>query len=89
MSKRKTTAPGYRNKNGQVNLSRTEPPRRGTDYGQHIYILHCLGCGRNYGANGSDIWQRKCPYCQGGTPGLELTSAELALEGSAVIEKEP
>jgi hypothetical protein len=29
-------------------------------------------CGHVYGANGSDIWLRKCPYCQGGAEGLPL-----------------
>jgi len=35
--------------------------------------LECLEnqCGHEYGANGSDIFQRKCPKCQGGKPGIE------------------
>jgi hypothetical protein len=29
-------------------------------------------CGHKYGSNGSDNFQRKCPSCQGGAPGLTL-----------------
>ena len=54
-----TTIPGYENKNGQVVIERTD--RKGTDHLQYVYILRCKHCGRKYGANGSDIWQRKCP----------------------------
>ncbi len=38
----------------------------GTDNQQWFYEMECLGCGYKYYANGSDIWQRKCPKCQGG-----------------------
>ena len=54
-----TTIPGYENKNGQVVIEHTD--RRGTDHLQYVYVLQCKICGRKYGANGSDIWQRKCP----------------------------
>jgi hypothetical protein len=64
----KTTKPGYRNRNDQVNLRPTGLP--GTDHGQSIYVLRCERCSNEYGANGSDIFQRKCPRCQNGAPGL-------------------
>ncbi len=35
-----------------------------------VYVLQCGGCRHEYGANGSDIFQRRCPACQGGRPGL-------------------
>jgi hypothetical protein len=54
-----TTIPGFENKNGQVVLQRTS--RKGTDHLQYVYILRCKHCGGEYGANGSDIWLRKCP----------------------------
>ena len=73
----KTTIRGYENGNGQANLGSTEPPRAGNDHLQFVYVMHCPLCVRNYGANGSDIWQRKCPFHQGGMPGLELTDDEL------------
>jgi len=43
----------------------------GTDHLQTAYKLECLACGEIYGANGSDIFQRKCPKCQDGAPGIE------------------
>jgi hypothetical protein len=63
-----TTAPGYRNRNGQTVLRSTG--LAGTDHGQSVYVLQCGGCKHEYGSNGSDIFQRRCPVCQGGRPGL-------------------
>jgi hypothetical protein len=63
-----TTQPGYTNRNGQVVIRPTQLP--GNDHLQFIYVLRCGGCDSEYGANGSDIFQRKCPSCQGGAPGL-------------------
>ncbi|MCE5972426.1 hypothetical protein LZA78_02840 [Sinirhodobacter sp. WL0062] len=63
-----TTVPGYRNPNGQIVIRATGLP--GTDHNQQVYQLACEHCGLNYGANGSDIHQRKCPSCGGGRPGL-------------------
>jgi hypothetical protein len=65
-----TTRPGYRNRNGQVVIGPTDLP--GTDHNQLVYRLFCGRCGLNYGANGSDIHARKCPYCGGGRPGLAI-----------------
>jgi len=64
----KTTKAGYVNKNGQEVLRATDLP--GNDQNQVVYVLRCGSCGHRYGANGSDIWQRKCPACGGGTAGL-------------------
>ena len=46
--------------------------RSGNDHLQRAYRMRCLqsGCGHVYGANGSDIFQRKCPRCQGGATGI-------------------
>lgn len=60
----KTTEQGYVNRNNQENLGRTS--ELGTDFGQWFYQMKCLYCGHTYKANGSDIFQRKCPKCQGG-----------------------
>lgn len=68
MATKNTTAPGYINKNNQEVRRKTNMP--GNDHMQFIYVLKCKECGHEYGANGSDIWQRKCPACQGGRPGL-------------------
>jgi endonuclease III len=59
-----TTYTGYVNKNGQVVVRNTRTA--GTDKNQYIYQLACSHCGHVYGANGSDIHERKCPQCQGG-----------------------
>jgi hypothetical protein len=64
-----TTRLGYENRNRQVVVRLTGLP--GTDYGQSIYVLRCRACSTEYGANGSDIFQRRCPRCQRGAPGLK------------------
>jgi hypothetical protein len=69
-----TTRLGFENKNGQVVIRRTS--KLGTDHNQYIYILRCKHCKTIYGANGSDIWERRCPKpkldCRagGGKPGI-------------------
>lgn len=60
----KSTDTGYINKNNQRNAGKTA--QQGTDYNQMFYAMECLNCGHTYKANGSDIWLRKCPKCQGG-----------------------
>lgn len=70
----KTTAPGYVNKNAQEVLWKTDLP--GNDHSQVVYVLRCGNCGHRYGANGSDIWQRKCPTCGGGAAGLGFSRFE-------------
>ena len=65
-----TTEPGFVNDNDQVVVHNTGLP--GTDHNQFVYLLRCKHCDNEYGANGSDIWLRTCPNCQGGAPGLPL-----------------
>jgi hypothetical protein len=72
-----TTAVGHKNRNDQVTLALDNP--NGTDHGQSVYALRCdrslpdgTKCGFVYGVNGSDIFQAKCPKCQGGNEKLEL-----------------
>ena len=62
----KSTDVGYINKNNQKNNGKSD--ERGSDHGQWFYNMECLNCGHVYKANGSDIWLRKCPKCQGGRP---------------------
>lgn len=62
----KSTENGYVNRNNQINKGRTNEP--GTDNGQWFYQMQCMNCGHTYKANGTDIFQRKCPKCQGGKP---------------------
>lgn len=63
-----STRPGFTNANGQSVVRPTDLP--GTGFGQKIYVLRCGRCSEEDGANGSDIWLRKCPKCQGGRLGL-------------------
>ncbi len=65
-----TTNPGYENPNGQTVVRNTGLP--GTDFGQYVYELRCKCCAHHYGANGTDIPERKCPKHRGGRPGLPL-----------------
>ena len=55
----KPTVPGYRNRNCQTVIRRTDT--YGNDYNQIVNELECGGCGHRYGANSLDIWQRKRP----------------------------
>lgn len=55
---------GNINRNGQQVIRKTDLP--GTDHGQVIYVLRC----NKYGCNGTQVYERKCPKCQDGKPGL-------------------
>lgn len=63
-----TTRPGYINENGQITIRNTGIP--GNHYNQKIYQIACSRCGLNYGANGCDIFERKCPRCGDGEEGI-------------------
>ena len=65
-----TTQIGYINRNNQKNLGHQGKP--GNDCNQLLYTLQCQKCGHEYGSNGADIFQRKCPECMGGAKGLEV-----------------
>lgn len=66
-----TTQIGYVNRNNQRCCGHAG--KRGTDHLQLAYKMECLNrdCGHIYWANGSDVFQRRCPECQGGTIGLQ------------------
>jgi len=63
-----TTCIGYENGNRQRCAGHCGVP--GNDHGQVAYKMECLDCGYVYGANGTDVFQRKCPECQAGLPGI-------------------
>lgn len=69
-SKPKTTQLGYVNRNLQEVVERTD--LKGNDHNQVVYVLNCQYCGHRYGSNGSDIFQRRCPACDTGRPGLAV-----------------
>ena len=62
------TTIGFRNREGQEVIRKTE--REGTVPGQRVFILHCTVCEHEYGTDGCDIYDRLCPKCQDGPPGL-------------------
>ncbi len=64
----KTTQIDYVNSNNQINCGTRG--KKGNDNNQVSYKLECQECKYTYGANGSDIFQRKCPHCQNGNDGI-------------------
>ena len=62
--------PGDVNKNQQRLLRKTQ--QLGADYNARVWILKCRLCSNIYGSNSTDAWERKCPNCQNGRPGIEL-----------------
>lgn len=65
-----TTTIGYINRNQQRVLGTRG--KSGTDHTAKAYKLECLNskCRHLYGANGTDVFLRKCPECQDGRPGI-------------------
>ncbi len=61
---------GEVNRNHQQLLRLTTQP--GTDYNSRVGVLKCRLCAKIYGSNSTDAWERKCPQCQHGRPGLNL-----------------
>jgi hypothetical protein len=66
---RKTTEAGYVNRHRQVVIRKTD--LKGNDRVHYVYQLACSKCGENYGAKGPDIFERRCPACDSGVPGLK------------------
>ena len=62
------TTIGYRNREGQQVIRKTD--RAGSAPAQRVFILHCTVCDHEYGSDGCDIYDRLCPKCQDGAPGL-------------------
>ena len=65
----KTTQIGCVNRNRQQVMGTRGVA--GTDHCQYAYKTLCQDCGFEYGANGSDLFLRKCPRCQGGASGID------------------
>ena len=70
----RTTRVGHRNDRRQEVLRKTQ--FAGSLPDQRVYVLRCGDCGHQYGANGCEIHDRRCPRCQGGLPGLPTWRAE-------------
>lgn len=58
---------------------------KGTDHGQRAYGVHCQQCGHEYGANGSDLHERKCPACQEGAPGIPYLAPVSDQESKSLL----
>ena len=65
-----TTQMGHINKHNQKCLGHRNV--KGTDNLQRAYKTKCLDCEDEYGSNGSDLFERKCPSCQDGAPGIDF-----------------
>jgi len=72
-----TTRPGFINRNAQRVIRDTGAP--GTEPSQTAYILECEQCQHRYAANGSDIFERRCPKCQSGKPGMRMDANEQVM----------
>ena len=70
-----TTQPGFINRNAQRVIRATGLPA--ADKLQTAYVLECQQCQHRYAANGSDIFERRCPKCQSGKPGIHIDAGEL------------
>jgi len=64
------TTPGFVNRNGQEVTRVVDVPR--TEHAQRVYELRCRSCEHRYRSRGSDNFDRKCPACQDGAPGMPL-----------------
>jgi len=65
-----TVKKGKVNKNRQRCCGTLDVP--GTDENALAYKMECRLCGFVYGANGEDVFERKCPNCQDGEPGIRF-----------------
>jgi len=59
---------GYINRHGQRCCGHRG--MSGTDHLQFAYKVECTLCGYVYGANGADMFERRCPECKKGNPGI-------------------
>src|SRR5438067_5353740 len=80
MSTAPITQIGYFNRNGQITIRNTQ--QAGSDHQQYVYQLARSQCGYNYGSNGSDIFDRKCPRMSGRRHGLPCDHSRLATASS-------
>ena len=53
---------GQINRNWQICLGHRG--KKGTDNGPYAFMMVCLVCGHQYGANGSNVYECKCINCQ-------------------------
>lgn len=61
-------AVGDINRNGQRLVMKTT--EKGTSGRAYLWLMHCNACSHEYYANSTEAFQRKCPNCQKGRPGI-------------------
>jgi hypothetical protein len=72
--------PGKLNRNQQLLIAQTA--WQGSDERQYVWVVQCMAprgetpCGHMYGVDAADFFQRKCPACQGGPPGVVVKPDE-------------
>jgi hypothetical protein len=66
--------PGNLNRNQQLLVAQTA--WQGSESRHYIWVMQCMPCGHMYGADASEFFQRKCPACQDGPPGLVVKLEE-------------
>ena len=71
-----STEIGYLNPNCQQCCGHCEV--KGTDHGQYAYKTECTICGYVYGTNGTDMYERRCPECQGGATGIQYWNTAIS-----------
>ena len=83
-----TTEIGYPNRNNQKVLGTRGI--KGNDHCQSSYKLECQNepCGHVYGSNGTDNFQRKCPNCQNGMPGIKYQIGDDKLMRGQFVDVE-
>ena len=68
---------GTINDNRQENLGRVEPQRQSPKTRQYIHRMKCLECGGEYHSWSGDIHHRRCPHCDRGAPGPDLSEGNV------------
>jgi len=77
-----STQIGFVNRNGQRCCGHRGIA--GNDHLQYAYKIECLHCGFVYGGNGTDMFERRCPSCQGGAEGIRFWGGHgLIMENQA------
>ncbi|MAE50857.1 MAG: hypothetical protein CMH27_03520 [Micavibrio sp.] len=66
----KCAKPGFVNRNNQLVIDESGGYISNHDSAK-AWKMYCLNCKENYGANGCDIYIRKCPNCQKGAASLK------------------
>jgi len=56
------------NRNGQHVVRKTTV--KGTSGRAYVWVMRCTRCANEYLANSTEAFQRKCPKCENGRPGI-------------------